>query len=162
MKIFRNLAIIFGCLAVAVFAAPQYTNPSNPNYGTNKIGQCYAGSLNNWVGIANTSANLTNYAIQCDAQGNLVAPTGGTVTSVSVTTANGVSGTVATATSTPAITLTLGAITPTSTNGVAAASMVSATAPTVGQAACIKSAGPPIVIGTCSTVVGSGGACTCN
>lgn len=74
MKIFRNLAIIFGCLAVAVFAAPQYTNPSNPNYGTNKIGQCYAGSLNNWVGIANTSANLTNYAIQCDAQGNLVAP----------------------------------------------------------------------------------------
>lgn len=36
----------------------------------------------------------------------------GTVTSVSVTTANGVSGTVATATTTPAITLTLGAITP--------------------------------------------------
>ena len=41
----------------------------------------------------------------------------GTVTSVSVTTANGVSGTVATATTTPAITLTLGAITPTSVNG---------------------------------------------
>jgi hypothetical protein len=38
----------------------------------------------------------------------------GTVTSVSVTTANGVSGTVATATTTPAISLTLGAITPTS------------------------------------------------
>lgn len=38
----------------------------------------------------------------------------GTVTSVSVTTANGVSGTVATATSTPAISLTLGAITPSS------------------------------------------------
>ena len=37
----------------------------------------------------------------------------GTVTSVSVTTANGVSGSVATATTTPAITLTLGAITPT-------------------------------------------------
>lgn len=36
----------------------------------------------------------------------------GTVTSVSVVTANGVSGTVATATSTPAITLTLGAIVP--------------------------------------------------
>lgn len=42
----------------------------------------------------------------------------GTVTSVSVTTANGVSGTVATATTTPAITLTLGAITPTSVNGL--------------------------------------------
>jgi len=38
----------------------------------------------------------------------------GTVTSVSVTTANGVSGSVATATTTPAITLTLGDITPTS------------------------------------------------
>jgi hypothetical protein len=37
---------------------------------------------------------------------------GGTVTSVSVTTANGVSGTVATSTTTPAISLTLGDITP--------------------------------------------------
>ncbi len=42
----------------------------------------------------------------------------GTVTTVSVTTANGVSGTVATATTTPAITLTLGVITPTSVNGL--------------------------------------------
>lgn len=41
----------------------------------------------------------------------------GTVTTVSVTTANGVSGSVATATTTPAITLTLGAITPTTVNG---------------------------------------------
>jgi len=39
---------------------------------------------------------------------------GGTVTSVSVVTANGVSGSVATPTTTPAITLSLGAITPTS------------------------------------------------
>ena len=38
----------------------------------------------------------------------------GTVTSVSVTTANGVSGTVATATTTPAISLALGAVTPSS------------------------------------------------
>jgi len=43
----------------------------------------------------------------------------GTVTSVSVTTANGVSGTVATATTTPAISLTLGAITPSSITGAA-------------------------------------------
>ena len=42
----------------------------------------------------------------------------GTVTTVSVTTANGVSGSVATAGTTPAITLTLGAITPTSVNGI--------------------------------------------
>jgi hypothetical protein len=50
------------------------------------------------------------------ADGTWAAPVSGgtgTVTSVSVTTANGVSGTVATATSTPAITLVLGAITPT-------------------------------------------------
>lgn len=46
------------------------------------------------------------------------AASGGTVTSVSVTTANGVSGVVADATTTPAITLTLGAITPTSVNKV--------------------------------------------
>lgn len=45
---------------------------------------------------------------------SFVADAGGTVTSVSVTTANGVSGTVATSTTTPAISLTLGAITPTS------------------------------------------------
>lgn len=43
--------------------------------------------------------------------------TNGTVTTVSVTPANGVSGSVATATTTPAITLTLGAITPTTVNG---------------------------------------------
>lgn len=45
-------------------------------------------------------------------------PTAGTVTLVSVVTANGVSGTVATATTTPAITLALGNITPTTTNGL--------------------------------------------
>lgn len=43
---------------------------------------------------------------------------GGTVTSVSVATANGVSGTVANPTTTPAITLALGAITPSSVNSV--------------------------------------------
>lgn len=42
----------------------------------------------------------------------------GTVTSVSVTTANGVSGSVANPTTTPAISLTLGAITPSSVNSV--------------------------------------------
>lgn len=54
---------------------------------------------------------------------------GGSVTSVSVTTANGVSGSVANPTSTPAITLTLGAITPTSVNssGTVAGSNLSGT-----------------------------------
>lgn len=51
-----------------------------------------------------------------DGSGNLSwsSASSGTVTSVSVTSANGVSGTVATSTTTPAITLTLGAITPSS------------------------------------------------
>jgi hypothetical protein len=43
----------------------------------------------------------------------------GTVTSVSVTTANGVSATVTNGTTTPALSFTLGAITPTSVNGIA-------------------------------------------
>lgn len=34
--------------------------------------------------------------------------------------------------------------------------------PRVGQAACIKAAGPPAVIGYCSTAVSSTGSCTCN
>lgn len=54
---------------------------------------------------------------------------GGTVTTVSVTTANGVSGSVANATTTPAITLTLGAITPTtsSSSGTGADQMAAGT-----------------------------------
>ena len=46
--------------------------------------------------------------------------------------------------------------------GVAASSIPTVGTPTVNQAACIKSAGPPVVIGYCSTVVSSAGACTCN
>jgi hypothetical protein len=59
-----------------------------------------------------TSGNVlfnNSGVLGCQAAGGT-----GTVTSVSVTTANGISGTVATATTTPAITLALGAITPTS------------------------------------------------
>lgn len=61
------------------------------------------------VGITNsTDTNSLDYKIA-----NVVGGGGsGTVTSVSVVTANGVSGSVATATTTPAITLTLGSITP--------------------------------------------------
>lgn len=55
------------------------------------------------------------YVTLTDGNGNLltVGSGTGTVTSVSVTTANGVSGTVATSTTTPAISVTLGNITPT-------------------------------------------------
>src|SRR3990167_229583 len=60
---------------------------------------------------------------------------GGTVTEVSVVTANGVSGTVATATTTPAITLTLGAITPSSVtvSGLTASELVATDASKVLQ-----------------------------
>jgi hypothetical protein len=57
----------------------------------------------------------------------------GTVTSVSVTTANGVSGSVATATTTPAISLTLGAITPTSVATTGASTFTAASGNTVSN-----------------------------
>lgn len=62
-----------------------------------------------------TSSALSPYLLSATAA-STYAPISvvGSVTSVSVTTANGVSGSVATATTTPAITLVLGAITPSS------------------------------------------------
>jgi hypothetical protein len=75
-------------------------------------------------GNAAISENGAAASRVCTA-GNGQCPGGtGSVTSVSVVTANGVSGTVATPTTTPAITLTLGAITPTT---VASAGAISTT-----------------------------------
>lgn len=71
-----------------------------------------------WHGGGDTVTAGTNITIATVDGKKVISSTGGggtgTVTSVSVTTANGVSGTVATATTTPAISLALGAITPTS------------------------------------------------
>lgn len=70
------------------------------------------------VTIANPPGGTTTFL---RGDGTFAVPSGatsGTVTTVSVATANGVSGSVANATTTPAITLTLGAITPSTVNGV--------------------------------------------
>jgi len=90
------------------------------------------------IGLANTTVtagtygNSTNVSqITVDAKGRITSASnvpisgsaGGTVTSVSVVTNAGVSGAVSNPTSTPAITLTLGAITPTSVNGLAFATL---------------------------------------
>lgn len=73
-------------------------------------------------GLQVTTSPTSGYVLTSDASGNgtwqAAASGSGTVSTVSVASANGVSGTVANATTTPAITLTLGAITPTTVNGV--------------------------------------------
>lgn len=65
---------------------------------------------------ANTTGSASDALLGTGVFGPIPA-SGGTVTSVSVSTANGVSGSVANPTTTPDITLTLGAITPSSVNG---------------------------------------------
>lgn len=86
------------------------------------IGKVLTGYVSGAGTVASTDTILQ--AIQ-KLNGNIGGLTG-TVTSVSVVTANGVSGTVATATTTPAITIVLGAITPSSMNvsGLTASSAV--------------------------------------
>lgn len=98
-----------------------YATPTSATAFTNKTGNISqwtndSGYLTAVVGYVPTGRTLTINGTTFDLSANRTWSVG-TVTSVSVTTANGVSGSVATATTTPAITLTLGAITPTSVNG---------------------------------------------
>lgn len=76
-----------------------------------------AAAAGSWTMTLPSNAGTSGYVLQTDGSGGTSWVThvgSGTVTSVSVVTANGVSGTVASATTTPAITLALGAITPSS------------------------------------------------
>jgi hypothetical protein len=66
------------------------------------------------AGIVPLSGGGTANYLRADGSWSTPPVGTGTVTAASITTANGISGTVATATTTPAITLTLGAITPSS------------------------------------------------
>jgi hypothetical protein len=89
------------------------------------------------------------------------APGTGTVTTVSVVTANGVSGTVANATTTPAITIALGAITPSSvtvSSLVTLASFIVANLPAVSQGALafVTDAVATAITGLGLAVVGGG------
>ena len=80
-------------------------------------------------GLVPLSGGGTTNFLRADGTWAATGGGSGTVTSVSIVTAGGVSGTVATATTTPAITLTLGAITPTSVaaTGTVAGSNLSGT-----------------------------------
>lgn len=91
------------------------TNLNGSNIASGTVGTAHLGS-----GTA-TSSNFLR------GDGTWSVPPG-TVSSVSVVTSNGVSGTVATPGSTPAITLTLGAITPTSVAAIGAVSGTSLSA----------------------------------
>ena len=118
----------------------------------NAILPIFTSTLN---GLAPSSGGGTTNFLRAD--GSWAAPSGtGTVTSVSVTTANGISGSVATATSTPAITLTLGAITPSSVaaTGSVTGSNLSGTNTgdvTIGTANGLSLSGQALSLGLSST-----------
>ena len=78
------------------------------------------------LGLLTAFAGASAQTIQTGPAGSGGGGGSGTVTSVAVTTANGVSGTVANPSTTPAISLTLGAITPTSVNGLTVTSTTGA------------------------------------
>lgn len=105
----QKMILIVAAMVLAIPALAQVSNNTFIFVATAPSGACTAGTPGRLVIVPGTL-----YTCQNDTWGSAGGSGGsGTVTSVSVTTANGISGTVATSTTTPAITLTLGAITPT-------------------------------------------------
>lgn len=106
-------------LPEAIQRLPSIVFPSGTAAGATRL-QITAGGVNmgqgisrlNFIGAGVTATRSGDGGVTLDFSAG--GGGSGTVTDVSVVTANGVSGTVATSTTTPAITLTLGAITPTS------------------------------------------------
>jgi len=93
-----------------------YVDGTAPSYFSGELS--VLGVYRDSTGSVGTSGQVLSSTVTGTAWIPMASGGTGTVTSVSVVTANGVSGSVATATTTPAITLTLGAITPTSVNGI--------------------------------------------
>ena len=105
-----------GCYVFNGSSSPL-TRTSDTNAGTRltpgTMIQVWAGTVNaNSIWILSTDNAITIGTTNL----SFTKLNSGTVSSVSIVTANGISGTVATATTTPAITLTLGNITPTGVN----------------------------------------------
>jgi hypothetical protein len=99
-------------------SATPLTRTTDANAGTRLTSGTIIGVWAGTAGVNSLWMLTTDSAIVVGSTSltftRLVPSTFGTVTSVSVVTANGVSGSVGTPTTTPAITITLGAITPTS------------------------------------------------
>lgn len=156
--------------ANTVFAGPTAAPAAAPTFRAlvpadiPTLNQSTTGNADTATSLA---ANGTNcgagfYSMGIDASGNAEGCTsaggGGTVTSVSVTTANGVSGSVATATTTPAISLTLGAITPTTVNGLtltAQSTGFTIAGGTTSRTLTVDATGTAMVLGVAQTVSAS-------
>ena len=137
---------ITGRLAYANFVqGATNTVPANVTSGTANFA---AFSMPSCSAASSALTWTTNTGFGC----NSIVPGTGTVTSVSVVTANGISGTVATDTSTPAITLALGAITPSSVNKVAITAPATSATLTIIDGTIVT--GPP-ASGTMATLAGT-------